>query len=373
MALKFHKIQIPLCHSQGILFSSSECLPDQLSLIRIWLHEADRVYQDKLVYEEDIKTYEKIVSEQVKKGFDDLQSDESTILAQPNIFSHFAFGMGDPKYMPIADFDTLTRILTDALASYNEFNSIMNLVLFEDAMNYVVRISRILESPRGNALLVGVGGSGKQSLARLAAYMSSLDVFQIALRKGYSAQELKTDLSTLYVKAGQKNIGTVFLMTDAQVAEETYLVLINDMLASGEIPEILPDDEVENIISSMRTEVKTVGLEDTRDNCWKYFIDRVRRQLKVVLCFSPVGSTLRNRSRKFPAITNCTQIIWFHEWPEEALMSVSQIFVREIEAVPGHLREGVAAFMAYVHASVNEMSRAYLANEKRHNYTTPKR
>ena len=79
------------------------------------------------------------------------------------------------------------------------------------------RINRILESPRGNALLVGVGGSGKQSLTRLAASVSGLEVFQIQLRKGYSVADLKVDLAQLYIKAGVKNIGTVFLLTDAQV------------------------------------------------------------------------------------------------------------------------------------------------------------
>lgn len=56
------------------------------------------------------------------------------------------------------------------------------------------RINRILEAPRGNALLVGVGGSGKQSLSRLSSFISSLEVFQVQLRKGYGINDLKADL-----------------------------------------------------------------------------------------------------------------------------------------------------------------------------------
>ena len=100
-----------------------------------------------------------------------------------NFASFFALeilrGIGEPKYMPIAKWDGLNKILMDALSSYNELNAAMDLVLFEDAMAHICRINRILESPRGNALLVGVGGSGKQSLSRLAAYISSMEVFQV--------------------------------------------------------------------------------------------------------------------------------------------------------------------------------------------------
>lgn len=151
--------------------------------------------------------------------------------------------------MPVKDWATLHRLLTEALVSYNDLVSAMNLVLFEDAMMHVCRINRILESPRGSALLVGVGGSGKQSLSRLSAFISSLEVFQIQLRKGYSILDLKLELSSLYIKSGLKNLGIMFLMTDAQVPNEHFLVLINDMLASGEIPDLFPEDEVENIIA----------------------------------------------------------------------------------------------------------------------------
>lgn len=92
---------------------------------------------------------------------------------------------------------------------------------------------------------------------------------------------LQADLASQYIKSAVKNTPTVFLMTDSQVAEEQFLVLINDLLASGEIPGLFQDDEVENIISSMRPQVKSLGMQDTRENCWKYFIDKVRKQLKV--------------------------------------------------------------------------------------------
>ena len=66
-----------------------------------------------------------------------------------------------------------------------------------------------------------------------------------------------------------------------QVPDEKFLVLINDLLASGEIPDLFADDELENVINGLRNEVKGAGIQDTKENIWKFFIDRVRRQLKV--------------------------------------------------------------------------------------------
>jgi dynein heavy chain len=57
--------------------------------------------------------------------------------------------------------------------------------MFLDACDHVSRIERVIRQPLGNALLLGVGGSGRQSLARLATYIANYKIFQIEFVKCY--------------------------------------------------------------------------------------------------------------------------------------------------------------------------------------------
>lgn len=264
---------------QGLLFSTRDTCPESDDLARLYVHEAFRVYSDKLIDEPDQETFKKLIREMFKKHLEEI--DDVKVFQEPLIFCHFADGLNELKYMQINDFGKLNELLSEALSNYNEVAGQMNLVLFENAMAHVCRINRILETARGNVLLIGVGGSGKQSLARLSAFISSLSVHQIQLRKGYGIHDLRSDLNQLYHKVGIKNISMMFLLTDAQVADEAFLVLINDLLASGEILDLFTDEETDNIIAAMKNEVKQLGIMDTRENCWKYFIEKVKKMLKV--------------------------------------------------------------------------------------------
>ncbi|XP_008430693.1 dynein heavy chain 11, axonemal isoform X2 [Poecilia reticulata] len=372
-AIKFHYIFNLRDMSnvfQGVLLAGPQTVRDSADLVALWLHESCRVYSDRLVDMKDLQLFQKIQMETVHECFEGLE--DKKVDKQTLLYCHFANMDRGHSYAPFNDWSMLRAILIEALKSYNELYPTMNLVLFEDAIQHVCRISRILEAPRSHGLLVGVGGSGKQSLTRLASYMSSVEVFQITLRKGYSIQDLNTDLAGLLLKAGVKNHRVTLLLTDAQIPDERFLVIVNNILASGGSPEIFCEDEIEHIVSSVRREVRSLGLLDDKENCWRFFTHRVQQQLTVVLCMSPAGNALRVRARRFPALINCTTIDWFHPWTTEALQSVSYRFVHEIDGIEPAVQESISLFMAYVHNSVNQASEKYLRNEKRYNYTTPK-
>ncbi|XP_064531455.1 dynein axonemal heavy chain 11 [Pseudopipra pipra] len=63
---------------------------------------------------------------------------------------------------------------------------------------------------------------------------------------------LQVDLASLYIKTGAKNMPTVFLLTDAQVPDERFFVLINDLLASGELPDLFSDEGLKVIVAGVR-------------------------------------------------------------------------------------------------------------------------
>jgi len=238
-------------------------------------------------------------------------------------------------------------------------------------MEHITRIGRILFQPCGNGLLVGVGGSGKQSLSKLTAFILQQDVFRIVVASNYGLGDLKTDIQTLFTKTGVNGAEMLFLLTDSQIVDNKFLVYINDILSAGYIPELFAVDEIDEILGKIRGEAKSMGVQDAPDHLMRFFIDKVRKNLHMGLCFSPVGDTFRFRARQFPALINCTSIDWFHAWPRDALVGVAQRFLAKIEFPTEEIRDAIAEHMANVHLSIDDANTEFRVQERRYNYTTP--
>ena len=123
----------------------------------------------------------------------------------------------DPKYVEVQDVDGLVGIIEQNLDLYNqESKTKMDLVMFVFAIEHVSRISRVLTMPGGSALLVGVGGSGRQSLTRLAAFTANFNLIQIELSKNYAVADWMDDLRRILMEAGTGKKDMVFLFSDTQ-------------------------------------------------------------------------------------------------------------------------------------------------------------
>jgi dynein heavy chain len=164
----------------------------------------------------------------------------------------------------------------------------------------------------------------------------------------------------------------VFLFNDTQIKEESFLEDVNNMLSSGEVPNLFEPDERNIYCEGVRAAAKKKGVEETADALWDYFIGTVRNNLHVVLCMSPIGEGFRRRCRMFPGLVNCTTIDWFQEWPEDALKEVAAKFLEEDTNVSTpEMKISVARVFAGAHQNVVHASDLMLATQKRHNYVTP--
>jgi dynein heavy chain, axonemal len=341
-----------------------------LDLARLWVHECMRIFDDRLIFDEDREMFMNFLKNGLKE-FNEYK--EEVLLEGPLCYTSFisAAEGHEKSYLPIKSLDHLRGVLEQKLADYNDNVSSMNLVLFDQAMEHICRISRIIDLPVGNALLVGVGGSGKQSLAKLSSYILGYDIIRIIVTTNYNMNDLKTDIQGMYMKAGVTGSQILFILTDGQITNDKFLVYINDILSSGWIPELFAKDEIDGILGKVRAEAKQAGYLDTPDQLFEFFLSKARKNLHLALCFSPVGDAFRFRARKFPGIINCTSIDWFHDWPRNALIDVANRFLSEIDFPNDDIRFQVGQHMADVHLSITAANNDFLRMERRFNYTTP--
>ncbi|XP_053317654.1 dynein axonemal heavy chain 6 [Spea bombifrons] len=360
---------------QGILQCDPGSVRDQTQIFRLFCHECQRVFHDRLINREDKQYFHSMLSEMASKHFA-VQIDPDYFVTKPIIFGDF-MKVGTDKservYEDLTDMEKLRSVLQDYLEDYNLTNAKdVKLVFFQDAVEHVSRIARMIRQERGNALLVGVGGTGKQSLTRLAAHICGYKCFQIELSRGYNYDTFHEDLRKLYKMAGVENKDMVFLFTDTQIVVEEFLEDINNMLNSGEVPNLFEKDELEYVLAATRPKAKEAGIpEGNRDEVFQYFISQVRQRLHIVLCMSPVGEAFRARCRMFPSLVNCCTIDWFVQWPREALLSVSQTFFTNIDLGNEEMKEKFSEMCVEIHMSVTEMAERYYAELRRRYYTTP--
>ncbi|KAG2383359.1 hypothetical protein C9374_004696 [Naegleria lovaniensis] len=306
---------------------------DKVSLVKIWAHEAIRVFHDRLVNDQDREAFFQILDKELQVGEIKYIMEETTFDYRSTLYTALTdetcekfkeVTLNKSTDPNITDIGKLHSILASKLEAYNEIHSKMDLVLFNFAIEHIARVVRIITQPGGNALLIGY-------------------------------QEFLEDISSI--------------------------------LNTGEIPNLFDKDEYKDICENLRTHARNEGRGQTPEELYNYFVDRCKECLHIVLCMSPVGDSLRNYLRMFPSLVNCCNIDWFSSWPDQALHAVAEKFIKSIgETSEEDTEKGISIpkdevfekdfdkyidLCAYFHTSAIELSKTFLEKMKRHNYVTP--
>ena len=239
---------------QGIFFAKPKGIRNDSEIIKLWAHECIRVFHDRLITEDDRDSFLTLLKETMTAKYK--RDWDKVVTVNPLLFSSFVptiFPDDDNTKKPLKDLyceltdrTKLAKTCDQALLEFNDEPDTkkMDLVLFMDAMEHVVKVFRIITTPKGNGLLVGVGGSGRKSLASLATFIADFDLYMIEITKAYGVNEWKDDMMNMFNRGGVEERGTVFLFSDNHIIKEAFLEDVNNILNNGEIPNLFntPED-----------------------------------------------------------------------------------------------------------------------------------
>lgn len=200
----------------------------------------------------------KICKSDLNLGGDDLKdvfSDTGIIFCN--------FNKGDFLYNQVQSLEQVRNKLTGKLKEYNDLSpDKMNLVFFVDAIKHICRISRVLKQARGNCLLVGISGSGRQSLTRLATVIMEFTLKTIVITKNFKMDDFFQTIIDLMRTTGAELKQTTFLVNETDIKFEAQVESINNMLNTGEVPNLFESTQ-------LNMKAKEDIMQTVRENCTK--------------------------------------------------------------------------------------------------------
>ncbi|KAJ6227585.1 dynein heavy chain [Anaeramoeba flamelloides] len=359
-------------------------------LVRITAHEALRLFQDRIIEDENRQWTNEVLDRIFTKHFPSANKERA--LGRPLLFSDWM----SKDYVNV-ERNELKEYIKRRLRTFHEEEYHVRLVLFNEAIDHILRIDRVLKQPKGHALLVGASGAGKTVLSRFVAWVNGLSVFQIKINRGYGLTEFDEDLRTVMKRAGLKGERICFIFDESNILSSAFLERMNALLASGEVPGLFDEGEgISGLLNQVRDVARQDGkLIDTDEELYQYFTKQVQNNLHVVFTMNPANADFSNRSVQSPALLNRCVLDYFGTWSDEAMYEVGfewlkSIYLdkKEYKSPPKHLilpsitqlngieeinhRQALIAASVWIQSSVEKFSKKLQKSQGRMNHMTPR-
>ncbi|KAK6094055.1 dynein heavy chain [Batrachochytrium dendrobatidis] len=280
------------------------------NLIRTWAHEGLRLYQDRLVDDEEKMWTDTELNAVASRYFPGTSVD--TCLQRPILYSDFL-----SKHYVSVDRNELRDFIKARLQVFYEEELDIPLVLFDKALEHILRIDRVFRQSQGHMLIIGISGSGKTTLTRFVAWMNGINVFQANMHSKYTASDFDDDLRTLLRRSGCKGEKLCFILDEGSIFESSFIERMNTLLANAEIPGLFEGDEFTSLMSACKEASQREGLTlDLHDELYQWFKQQVMRNLHIVFTMNPPDGSLTN---------------WYGDWDTQAFFQVGQDFTHTLD------------------------------------------
>ena len=305
-----------LADTNGLKLIPAESL--QQHFVSLWAHETQRVYRDNLVSQSAYTTFDKLLRDVMKRVFKDLE--QAIILAEPFIFSS-SWRPDFSTYHRSSSMDELAGRI-DSLSQKGHNCGVPNLVLFDVSIRCVVKVARLIRL--GHSLIVSDGGYGKQSFAKLAAYLEGYSVSTLDSSSLNSGENVRTQIRDVFMKIGLHDEKILMLATESTFSDERIFVPISEILTTGFLSNAFEMDDKKVVERSMSKSAWDNENDPVQDAFFKLFQERVQNKIRLCLCLTP-GQRLRSRISNFPAILTSTQVCWIQSLPnDEVLQGIAE-------------------------------------------------
>ncbi|XP_072377782.1 dynein axonemal heavy chain 7-like [Diabrotica undecimpunctata] len=324
--------------------------------IKLWIHEIFRVFGDRLtnlennILETEIK---KVLSTHFNESLEEIVDTNinKIVLSTINDKDHF-------KYEEIIESKLIIDLLQDELNKYNSNNKRkLNIIFFEYALEKIFKISRILSLTPGNSIFLGSNGLGRSILTKLISYMYSYICFQPTITQNYTIEHWKCELKHILKETGAIEHKTVFIVNERDLLEEAYLQYIEMLLQNGDVSDIFNLEEKQEILELTRLSAQggNRNIDISSSDVFLHFNKSCKLNLHLILCFSANGKSLRRKLRHFPSLLKC-QIMFWDDWPDEALQQVAEIRISSIDIIPEYKSKSLDTFL-YFHRDFQLISK----------------
>ena len=339
------------------LFEAMEPLESMTAeeLVRLWAHEALRLFHDRLITDEEKRWCDEQVDEVARKHFPAV--DLSVSLKRPMLYSNWL-----SKTYQSVDRNILRDFVGARLKVFYEEELNVPLVIFDDVLEHVLRIDNVLRHPMGHLLLVGESGAGKTVLSRFVSWMNGLTVYQIKANNRYTIQQFDEDLRALLRRVGVEGEKICFIFDESNALSSAFLERMNALLASGEVPGLFEGDELTQLLSAcrdsfIRSPTDSEGLiMYSEDEIWRRFTRLVQRNLHVVFTMNPAASDFQQKCTTSPALFNRCVVDWFGTWSQSALAQVAYEFTIQLDT--GYTKYNVPMGAGDTFSMVMDVTRA---------------